>query len=44
LIRALQERNLLSEALASKEAFLDVVGYKVIGSTNEDTSTQQRLL
>jgi len=44
LFRALQERNLLSEALASKEAFLDVVGYNVISSTNEDTSTQQRLL
>jgi hypothetical protein len=44
LFKALQERKMLSEALASKEAFLDVVGYKVISSTNEDTSTQQRLL
>lgn len=44
LFRALQERGLLSDALASKEAFLDVVGYKVISSTSEDTSMQQRLV
>lgn len=44
LFKALKERNLLSESLASKEAFLAVVGYNVISSTNEDTSTQQRLL
>jgi hypothetical protein len=44
LYKALQERNILSEALASKQAFLDVVGYKVISNTSEDTSVQQRLV
>jgi len=44
LFRSLQERNLLSEALASKQAFLDVVGYKVISNASEDTSVQQRLV
>lgn len=44
LFRALQARNLLSEALTSKESFLDVVGYHVISNTSEDTSTQQRLV
>lgn len=44
LFQALEERNLLSEALASKDSFLDVVGYHVISNTSEDTSTQQRLV
>jgi hypothetical protein len=44
LFRSLQERKVLSEALASKQAFLDVVGYKVISNASEDTSVQQRLV
>lgn len=44
LYKALRERNLLSKALTSKQAFLDVVGYKVISNASEDTSVQQRLV
>jgi hypothetical protein len=41
---ALEKRGLLSEALTSKRAFLGVVGYRVVSSTGDDTSVQQRLV
>lgn len=44
LFKALEARNLLSQALEGKEAFLETVGYKVVSNTREDTSVQQKLL
>lgn len=44
LFKALKARNLLLEALASKEAFLEVSGYKVVNNAREDTSVQQLLV
>lgn len=44
LFKALQARNLLSEALGSKEAFLEIVGYKVVSNAREDTSVQKKLI
>lgn len=44
LFKALQARNLLSDALRGKESFLEIVGYKVVSNAREDTTVQQRLI
>lgn len=44
LFKALQGRDLLVEALLSKEIFLEVGGYKNVSNACEDTNVQQRLL
>ena len=44
LFKALQARDLLNEALSSKEVFLEVAGYKSVSNAHEDTSIQQRLV
>lgn len=44
LFKSLQSRNLVAEAVASKEAFLATVGYRLVSNASEDTSMQQRLV
>lgn len=44
LFKALQGRDLLVEALESKEIFLQVAGYENVSNACEDTSVQQRLI
>jgi hypothetical protein len=44
LFKSLEARDLLNEALSSKEMFLEMAGYKSVSNACEDTSVQQRLI
>lgn len=44
LFKALQCRNLLSEALESKDSFLELGGYGLVSNAREDTTVQPRLV
>lgn len=44
LFKALEARNLLTKAMASKDAFLEIVGYRHVSNARDDTSVQPRLV
>lgn len=44
LFRALTMRNLIRDALANKEAYLEIIGGRPVSNASEDTNVQGRLL
>lgn len=44
LFKALRARNFLKDALLSKEAFLELAGYKVVSNARENTQIQRYLI